>query len=155
MFRAHRLLNPWLFIERIFCYYLGMGLLSQLLKKLGFQAGEKAYRLDQDLQIQIVDLARQEQRSEEDVHASLVAAALANQNGQQELIYRWETLSPREQQVTALTCLGYTNKQIALALDLSQETVKSHIRNILVKFNLHSKTDLRLKLSDWDFSAWR
>ena len=143
-----------MFTEQIFCYYLGMGLLSQLLKKLGFQAGDKTYRLEEQLQIKIVDLARQEQRSEEDVHSSLVAEALANKISSQDLINRWATLSPREQQVTALTCLGYTNKQIAVALDLSQETVKSHIRNILVKFGLHSKTDLRLKLSDWDFTGW-
>ena len=54
----------------------------------------------------------------------------------------------------ALVCLGYTNRQIAARLVISVETVKSHIRNILYKFNLHSKRELGLLLGDWDFSAW-
>jgi two-component system nitrate/nitrite response regulator NarP len=63
-------------------------------------------------------------------------------------------LSPREQQVVALTCLNLTNRQIAAKLVITPETAKTHVRNILRKFNLHSKVELREALSDWDFSDW-
>jgi DNA-binding NarL/FixJ family response regulator len=56
--------------------------------------------------------------------------------------------------VSALTCLKFTNAEIAEYLTISPETVKTHIRNVLSKFNLHSKNELRQNLSDWDFSAW-
>ncbi len=68
---------------------------------------------------------------------------------------RWEALSPREQQVAALVCLGFTNRQIADHLVLSHETVKTHVRNVLYKFDLRSKAELRQALADWDFSAWQ
>ena len=45
----------------------------------------------------------------------------------------FQTLSPRERQVTALICQGYTNRQIACRLTISPETVKSHASSILHK----------------------
>jgi len=68
---------------------------------------------------------------------------------------RWERLTPRERQVAALICTqnggkGYTNPQIASHLGISRETVKIHVRNILYKFDLHSKVDLRRMLTGWD-----
>ena len=64
------------------------------------------------------------------------------------------SLTPREQDVAALACLGYTNRQIAARLGISPDTVKTHVRNLLHKFELHSKDELRSLLQDWDFSAW-
>jgi len=56
--------------------------------------------------------------------------------------------------VAALTCLGYTNRQIAAKLKISPDTVKGYVRQVLVKFNLHGKNELRTLLSAWDFSDW-
>lgn len=47
-----------------------------------------------------------------------------------------------------LTARGQTNCQIAHALRIAPETVKSHVRNTLNKFGLHSKADLRLLLKE-------
>jgi DNA-binding CsgD family transcriptional regulator len=44
---------------------------------------------------------------------------------------------------------------MASHLDISVETVKTHVANTLRKFDLHSKADLRVSLAGWDFSAWR
>ena len=66
----------------------------------------------------------------------------------------WEQLTPREQEVAALVCLGYTNDEIARRLVISTSTVKSHVRNILQKFRLNGKLELKGVLRDWDFSAW-
>ncbi len=63
-------------------------------------------------------------------------------------------LTPREQQVLALVCLGYTNRQIAARLNLSPETIKTHVKFLLRKLLVHSKADLRVLFSSWDFSEW-
>ena len=67
---------------------------------------------------------------------------------------RWDSLSSRERDVAALTCLGYTNRQIAAKLKVSPDSVKGYVRQVLVKFNSHSKNELRKQLSGWDFSNW-
>jgi DNA-binding CsgD family transcriptional regulator len=59
----------------------------------------------------------------------------------------WGALTPRQKEVVLLICEGYTNKQIADKLYISIATVKTHIRRIFAKFNLHSKAELRLLLS--------
>jgi DNA-binding CsgD family transcriptional regulator len=71
-----------------------------------------------------------------------------------ELKKRWETLSQRERDVTALTCLKYTNRQMAAKMKVSPDTVKGYIRQALVKYNVHSKDELRILLELWDFSDW-
>jgi len=67
----------------------------------------------------------------------------------------WQSLTPRERQVAELVCKTnggrpYTNPQIACLLGISRETVKIHVRNILYKFDLHSKGELRRILSNVD-----
>lgn len=57
-------------------------------------------------------------------------------------------LTPREMQVARLTGRGQTNYQIAYALAISPETVKSHVRSALAKFGLRSKAELRLLLRE-------
>ncbi|MBE3117956.1 MAG: helix-turn-helix transcriptional regulator [Candidatus Atribacteria bacterium] len=57
-----------------------------------------------------------------------LASALAQRKTHGELYHRWQSLSPREQEVTALACRGYTNRQIAARLGVSAETVKTHVR---------------------------
>ena len=66
----------------------------------------------------------------------------------------WEALTPREQHVAALVCLGYTNKGIAKKLVVATSTVKTHVRHILRKFGLNGKLELKGVLREWDFSAW-
>ena len=100
------------------------------------------------------ELSQREMRPEDEIAADLLANALARHQAAEENLLRWRALTPREQEVSALTCLNYTNIQIADQLMISPETVKTHIRNVLAKFKLHSKNELRQNLSDWDFSAW-
>jgi LuxR family maltose regulon positive regulatory protein len=54
-------------------------------------------------------------------------------------------LSPREQEVFTLLRQGQTNKQIAAALYLSEATVKVHVRRILSKLGVRSRTQAVLK----------
>ena len=71
------------------------------------------------------------------------------------MLGKWRALTPREQDVAALACLGFTNREIAARLNIAPDTVKSRLQNVLRKFNIHKRTDLRVMLADWDFSAWQ
>ena len=66
----------------------------------------------------------------------------------------WESLSVRQQQVAALACLQYTNDEIAKKLHISPYTVKTHVSNILRKFNVHGRHQLAHILRKWDFSSY-
>ncbi|MGN6780596.1 MAG: LuxR C-terminal-related transcriptional regulator, partial [Marmoricola sp.] len=49
--------------------------------------------------------------------------------------------TPRELEVLQLIAGGRTNHQIASELDISENTVRQHVRNILDKFQVHSRTE--------------
>jgi DNA-binding CsgD family transcriptional regulator len=129
---------------------------ENLISRLGARRakGMRYFELDESLHAMLVALAEREQRPAQEVQADLLRTALAQQQRHGELYNRWQVLSPREQEVTALACRGYTNRQIAARLGVAEETVKTHVRNALVKFNLHGKGELRMALGEWDFSEW-
>jgi DNA-binding CsgD family transcriptional regulator len=55
-------------------------------------------------------------------------------------------LSAREQQVAALLLQGKSNKEIALALGISDRTVEFHLKNIYAKLHVRSRTEAVLSL---------
>ncbi|MET0028724.1 MAG: two-component system response regulator NarL [Candidatus Thiodiazotropha sp.] len=50
-------------------------------------------------------------------------------------------LTSREQEILEQIANGMSNKRIADALDISEGTVKVHVKNLLKKLNLHSRTE--------------
>jgi len=65
------------------------------------------------------------------------------------------SLTPREAEIVWRASRGHTNRQIAAALFISPETVKTHVRNILLKLGLHSKAELRLLMLDLGLRWWQ
>ncbi|NQT31406.1 MAG: response regulator transcription factor [Deltaproteobacteria bacterium] len=49
-------------------------------------------------------------------------------------------VTPREQEILNYMAKGYLNKQIALALEISEQTVKNHVTSILRKLNANART---------------
>jgi DNA-binding NarL/FixJ family response regulator len=132
-----------------------MSLWENLLCALGLApASRRSFRLDAGLAHSIRLVAEQEQRSDEEVAANLLTEALLKRQATEEYLRRWRDLTAREQEVAALICLNYTNDEIAYRLVISAQTVKTHVRNILWKFEVNSKIELSEMLADWDFSAW-
>ncbi len=99
-------------------------------------------------------IAEQEQRSPEEIASRILDDALQNHLAQGENWQRWESLTPREQEIAALICLNYTTRQIASKLLISPATVKTHVEHLLFKFDVPDRAHLRLLLTEWDFSAW-
>ncbi|MBN1145976.1 MAG: winged helix-turn-helix transcriptional regulator [Anaerolineales bacterium] len=129
--------------------------LQRLLARLGLRpAGRRTFALTSDLAETLLALAQRQGRPAGELIDELLAHGLAQSDLNEHAWRRWSALSPREQEVAALACLGCTNRQIAARLGISPGTVKTHVRNILRRFELHSKDELRSLLQDWDFSAW-
>ncbi len=131
-----------------------MSLWQRLLSALGLRPAHGSLRFDQTLLSDLQLLAEREQRPTDELAAALLTDALRQRHSADAHLLRWRLLTPREQQVAALVCLGYANAEIAVRLSISLPTVKAHVRSILRKFNLSRRSELRHILSDWDFSAW-
>jgi len=133
-----------------------MLLLDRLLDKLGLRRIERRrFTLDGVLVKYVQALAEHEQRPPGEIASDLLASGVAQRYLEEEAYQRWLTLSQREQEVAALVCLRLTSRQIAARLYISDETAKTHVKNVLYKFDLHSRGELRSLLAGWDFSAWR
>ncbi len=118
------------------------------------RAARRVFAFDDETVELVHELARREQRPPDEVAQGLMTSALLQHEEAGETLRLWYSLTHREQQITALICLGYTNRQIASRLAISEDTVKTHVANVQRKFGLHSKADLRLALADWDFSEF-
>jgi DNA-binding NarL/FixJ family response regulator len=54
----------------------------------------------------------------------------------------WGPLTPREREVAALVARGLSNRRIAQELTLERGTVANHVRHVLLKLALDSRTQL-------------
>lgn len=117
--------------------------------------GPRYYQLSESLHISLTTLASRENRTEQELAKDIFVAGLNQYHETFELWDTWESLTPREQEVAALVCLKYTNRQAAARLGISPETVKYHVHNVLGKYGVNSRSQLQQLLREWDFSAWK
>jgi len=109
---------------------------------------------DDDLLRSVRDLSAREGYQPDEMILILLNQAVKNRHLKDRAHRSWDALSPREKQVAALVCVGLTGRQIAARLVVSPETVKTHVRHILRKFNLSSRRELCRVLAEWDFRPW-
>ena len=129
-------------------------LIQYLLRKQDNAGASRVFLQDEGLIAVIKDVAKQQQRAEEEIIADFTTVGLNQFLAQNEMERRWSSLSHREQQVIALICLSYRNHEIAKILAIAPETVKTHLQRIFDKFDLRSSKELRLALKAWDFRDW-
>jgi DNA-binding NarL/FixJ family response regulator len=55
------------------------------------------------------------------------------------------TLTKRERDILLLIRLGKTNKEVAQELDVSVNTVKTHLKNLFAKLEVHNRTQATIK----------
>ena len=120
----------------------------------GLPTEQRSFHADERLQRSLQLLSEHERCSVEEITTRLLDQALAEQAALEATRRCWAQLTPREQDVVALICLGHNGRQVAARLQISPETVKAHVRAIYRKCELNSRKQLRQFFSEWDFSAW-
>lgn len=116
------------------------------------KAGADGYLLKDIDPEDLIDKLLKVSKSEVTVDKSLVgrlAHALCENSGPPDL--EEANLTDREQEILACIVDGLSNKLIAHRLDISEGTVKVHVKNLLKKLNLRS----RLEIAVWAFSQNR
>jgi DNA-binding NarL/FixJ family response regulator len=132
-----------------------MSIRQRIFRILGYSPKPQvSFQADQAIIQSLQKLAAQKQRCSDEVAANLLSLGLVQHQINGEHLEHWRLLSPREQQIAALVCLNYNNRQIGTYLSISPLTVKTHVRNILHKFELRNKKQLRRALDGWDFHNW-
>ena len=95
-------------------------------------AGAQAYVLKGSVRKELIDTIRAVYRGQKKVSPE-VAVNLAEHMGD-------ELLSTREVEVLTLIAAGNSNKQIAGSLSISEETTKTHVKNIMEKLRANDRT---------------
>lgn len=75
------------------------------------------------------------------VHNATKLSAIAPKKVAETQTARRDLLSPREKQVLKFLVLGWKNKQIATELGVSGDTIKTHVRHILEKLSVTTRTE--------------
>lgn len=96
------------------------------------QAGASGYLLKSMLRKELLDTIRAVHAGRRRISPE-VAVSIAEHHDD-------DRLSPREVEVLELIATGHANKSVADELGISEETVKSHVRNILAKLGANDRT---------------
>ncbi|BCU79550.1 response regulator transcription factor [Luteolibacter sp. LG18] len=97
------------------------------------EAGARGYLLKDTTKEELVDAIRRIHQGERYLPQA-IAARLADR------MIR-PRLTPRELDVLRLVCRGRSNKEIASAMFVSEETVKTHMRSLFTKLNVHDRAE--------------
>lgn len=115
---------------------------------------QQIVRLDAELFLMLAEMAAERDCAVRELAVAALYDLVRVARAEADNARRWYDLTPREQQVAALACLGYTNEAIAHRLVISVNTVRSHMRRVLEKYGVASKAELRVALAGWDFESW-
>ena len=108
------------------------------------KAGASGYVLKTVADRDLVEACRAAMRGERFLYPGAMTPLIADylHRARNEQPLREDPLTPREQEVLKLVAEGYTNKQIAEALVISEKTVERHRANILEKLGMHDRVQL-------------
>ena len=105
---------------------------GDVLARRALEAGASAYVLKERVRMDLGDIIREVHQGMKRIEPS-IALQIANYVGEQ-------TLTSREIEVLELVAGGNSNKLIARALAISEETAKTHVKNILEKLRAQDRT---------------
>jgi DNA-binding NarL/FixJ family response regulator len=108
------------------------------------KAGASGYVLKTVADRDLVEAIRAAMRGERFLYPGAMTPLIEGflHRARQDLPIREDPLTPREQEVVKLVAEGYTNKQIAGTLVISEKTVERHRANILDKLGMRDRVEL-------------
>jgi len=108
------------------------------------KAGASGYVLKTVADRDLVEAVRAAMRGEKFLYPGAMTPLIEDflKRVHQDLPVREDPLTPREQEVVKLVAEGYTNKQIAETLIISEKTVERHRANILEKLGMRDRVEL-------------
>ena len=108
------------------------------------KAGASGYVLKTVADRDLVEAVRAAMRGERFLYPGAMTPLIEDflKRARQDLPVRENPLTPREQEVVKLVAEGYTNKQIAETLIISEKTVERHRANILEKLGMRDRVEL-------------
>ena len=108
------------------------------------KAGASGYVLKTVADRDLVEACRAAMRGERFLYPGAMTPLIADflHRARNDLPVRDDPLSPREQEVLKLVAEGYTNKQIAETLVISEKTVERHRANIMEKLGMRDRVEL-------------
>jgi len=129
-------------------------ILQRLRRAIGMKRVKRRYHVNPHMAAYLENLALEQDRDPEQVAKEIMAEGIAKHMQSEQSIGIWECLSAREQEVLALVCLGYMNREIGEKLFISPETVKTYVSRLLRKLDVSNRVEIQHMLEDWDFSDW-
>jgi DNA-binding NarL/FixJ family response regulator len=114
----------------------------------GIQAGARGYLLKDVTLEQLVDAIKTVAAGGSLVKPAVterLLQSMANLDNKFTALDQPEQLTERETEILRLMSAGYSNKEIARALDVAEGTVKNHVSNILSKLGVRDRTRAVLK----------
>lgn len=116
-------------------------------------AGANGYVLKQSAPEQLINAIRSIAKGEAYLDPSLTQRVLGGYSNRLPALRgeKHGDLSPREEEVLRMIAVGYTNKEVALRLDLSVKTIEAHKANAMQKLGFTSRIDVvrYAVLQDW------
>jgi len=106
--------------------------------------GVRAYMLKGISGPELVDVVRRVARGEVFVMPALAARVLIDKSSERAPTEEVDSLTDRELEVLDLVAEAYSNKEIALRLEISVKTVKHHMTNIMGKLNARNRVEAAL-----------
>lgn len=111
------------------------------------QAGASGYVLKKTSPAQLLEAIKDINNGGSPMSSQIARKVVASFQDKQALD-KSEELSNREMEILTYLSKGYRYKEIADLLFISIETVRTHIRNIYEKLQVHSRTEALLKIKN-------
>lgn len=108
------------------------------------KAGAQGYLLKDSLPEQLIKAIRDVHNGESALHPTIARKVLREINRPPDLPPAEQPLTERELEVLQLVAQGMSNNEIATRLVIGERTVATHVRNILGKLHLASRTQAAL-----------
>jgi DNA-binding NarL/FixJ family response regulator len=107
-------------------------LAGDVLARRALQAGARAYVLKERVREELSDIIREVHRGTKRIEPA-IALQIADHADN-------PTLTAREIEVLQLVAAGNSNKLIARTLTVSEETIKTHVKNLIAKLGARDRT---------------